>query len=95
MNEVNTVLIQSEYQSELEVSVSGDVMYGQRRAFIYDQLDELQVYNVIDHDINVYNDLVDYTISSSANAVEHPDQSARQSGFKFKLVISYVLKLSY
>jgi hypothetical protein len=84
------VLIQSEYHSDLEASVSGDVTYGQRRASNYDQLDELQVYNVIDDNTQVYNDLVDYTLSPSASTLEHRDQTVQQFRHKFKLVILYV-----
>lgn len=51
-------LIQSKHQPEHEMSVLDDIMYGQRRDSIYDQVNETQVYN----------DLVDNTTSSSASA---------------------------
>jgi hypothetical protein len=51
------------------MNVSDDVMYGQRRISIYDQLDEIQVYNDTNDETQVYNDLVDRSVLSSTSAL--------------------------
>jgi hypothetical protein len=81
-------LIQSVHQPQFEVSVSDDVMTGQRQASIYDQVDETQLYNDID-ETQVCNDLVDYdyTVFSDANVLAHSDQLAQQAERRSKLVM--------
>lgn len=59
------------------MNVSDDVMYGQRRISIYDQLDEIQVFNDTDDETQVCNDLVNYTVLSSTSALS--DQPAQQA----------------
>jgi hypothetical protein len=63
-------------------------MYGQRRASIYDQVDESQVYNDIDGDTQVY-ELVDYTMLSNASVLAHSDQPAQQAQHRSKLAMYF------
>jgi hypothetical protein len=62
-------------------------MYGQRRASIYDQPDETQLYDDINDETQVYNDLVDYTVSSNASAFALSDQPAQRAEHISKLVM--------
>lgn len=67
--------------------VSDDVMYGQRRISIYDQIDEIQVHNNND-ETEVYDDLVDRWVLSNEDALTlSADQPAQQAERRSKWVI--------